>query len=118
MSLSAFASGEMIVTLEQPDGTVWRGKCYATEIAMSQEPIRWTKWMGEAKAHAEGPLAWSMALQGSGDLTMSRGDVRLKVAIERAAAEWRCEYCGAIGVRAQRQCPACGAWRSFLYEEE
>jgi hypothetical protein len=84
-------------------------------------------WYATRDPYIIGPPKWRMDLQNSGTVEAyfgsdgkfyaGAGNVRLKVATERSAVEWRCEYCGAIGVRAQRQCPACGAWRSFLYEE-
>ena len=116
MSLTSrlFGGGEMIATLEWPDGRAFRGKVVATQVSIDQ-PMARVGVVGGSDIHIPQEQSWRMELQGIGDLDMTY-EQKEQIRVMRTATEWKCDYCGAVMRREHRKCQGCGAFRSFLYE--
>lgn len=98
---------DVIVTIEQPDGQVFRGKCSAVSLKVFPGFLR----VGEDEPH------WNLELHGRGDLFWTTAnEFTHRVTTSRSMAEWRCDFCGSVNLREHRSCQKCNAARSFLYE--
>lgn len=106
-------------TLELPDGTVLTGLCSMANVEMSMRGLH-DSWIGSGPIDTFLPqqLEWRMILEGIGRplWELGREEMTEQIKAKMTAAEWRCDFCNAVMQREQRQCTACGAWRSFLYE--
>ncbi len=107
---------DMIVTIEQPDGQVFRGKCSATNITVQHGGLG-VIGNGPITPWEPGGQTWEITLNGYGELFWNAHDgFARRVQDNRSAAEWRCDFCGSVHPRHAVKCVQCGAARSFLYE--
>lgn len=113
-------SGDIRVTLEMPDGTIYSAPATCVSISVDNQ-IRSPEFFGEESlfpypALGE-PLGWSMELRGHSLVFEQREEFIEEVRREATALEWKCDWCSAVNPKAARKCEACGGWRSFLYAQ-
>jgi len=107
---------DAIVTLEYPNGQMFRGRAIASEVNVRQE-VHHVQLLGHEYGDViGGPTSWEMTFSGVGALEFSLEDATTMRERMYTRSEWRCEYCGAIMTKGHRSCTACGAFRSFLYD--
>ena len=107
---------DVIVTIEQPDGQVFRGKAQAVRIDM-RHPLTGIDRVGDSFSAINRIGSWEIELSGYGDLFWDiRENFAQRTRASRSAVEWRCDFCGSVHPRAATKCVQCGAARSFLYD--
>lgn len=114
--MNVMPEGELVATLEMPDGSMFRGKVYASNITI-QHPVGecTTSWDAERRYIALA-MEWSMELLGTGEpFWLSKPEALRKVKAMQTALEWKCDYCASIHSSDATECGSCGAARSFLY---
>jgi hypothetical protein len=109
------------VTLEYEDGRIFSGMAMAIDMVVESGIQRCYTAIDDTPlvAHRGCPV-WELTLRGIEGLPtieMLHDEYHEQIIKpSHIASEWKCDYCGAVWPRAENQCRACGAYRSFIYE--